>query len=142
MRIDDEDASKLVGFNIHKNSKGYAEIRWTECGELKSMLVHRLVMGACGGMVIDHINGDPMDNRKENLRLSSKLENAQNHKVYKTNTTGVTGVSWHKGAGKYTARISANGVRHILGYFDTIEEAAKEYKKAVVILHPKARRLH
>jgi hypothetical protein len=128
--IDDEDAPKIRGFGLHVNSKGYVEIRWQEDGSLKSMLLHRLVFGECSGKMIDHINGNPLDNRKQNLRAVTRAENQQNSKLYKSNTTGRKGVIWHVAARKYNARIQVNGKRINLGYFDTAEEASTAYESA------------
>jgi hypothetical protein len=84
---------------------------------------------------IDHINGDKTDNRIANLRIANHSENAQNLNKYKRNTSGYTGVIWHKGANKWQARITVNHKMIHLGLFDTREESYAAYLKAKNELH-------
>lgn len=72
---------------------------------------------------IDHINGDPGDNRFANLRSVSAQENGLNRKRYAQNTSGIAGVGWHNDSGKWRASIRVEGKRKHLGYFDSIEDA-------------------
>ena len=72
---------------------------------------------------IDHINGNKKDNRLENLRDVSLIENARNKKIYKNNTSGTLGVSFDKRGQNYLARIMVNGKSKHLGYFKNKEEA-------------------
>lgn len=72
---------------------------------------------------IDHINGNPSDNRICNLRLCTRNQNMQNRKVNKNNKIGIKGVSWNKAINKWHVQIGLNGkVKHI-GYFDDLEFA-------------------
>jgi hypothetical protein len=79
---------------------------------------------------IDHINGDPADNRIENLRVVSQQINAQNQKLGKANKSGVIGVCWSPLHGKWSAQIKTNRVKHHLGLFDHLEDAAAVRKAA------------
>ena len=79
---------------------------------------------------IDHINGNRTDNRIENLRSVSCMENMRNQKARKTNTSGVTGVSWCQHKKRWLARIHAGGRNRFLGYFKTLDEAKAERKSA------------
>lgn len=72
---------------------------------------------------LDHINGDTHDNRIENLRAASALENARNRKIGATNKSGVMGV-WMDSAGKWRSQIGSGGSRQFLGVFQTKEAAA------------------
>lgn len=77
---------------------------------------------------IDHINGDPGDNRIANLRDVSRAENLQNQRVaQRRNKCGLLGVSFHKAREKWRAQIAINGKSQHLGYFDTPEEAHQAY---------------
>ena len=79
---------------------------------------------------VDHINGNRQDNRWSNLRDVAHQTNGQNQKKPVTNTSGVCGVCWHRGARKWQARIRVND-RHIyLGVFDSMEEAVRVRKTA------------
>lgn len=73
---------------------------------------------------IDHINGNPADNRIENLRDVPATVNCHNQSRRRDNTSGVTGVHFNKATGKWVASILGNGKMLNLGYYETIEEAA------------------
>lgn len=85
---------------------------------------------------VDHINGNPRDNRWVNLRPITSAQNKFNSKIFSTNTSGYRGVSYAKHARRYRAALNSrvNGkpmIKH-LGYFDTAEEAHRAYRDAVV----------
>ena len=82
---------------------------------------------------IDHIDGNPLNNRFSNLRASTKAQNCANMRLRDANTSGVKGVGPYKG--RWRARIMVNFKDHHLGYFDTLEEAAKARFDAAVRLH-------
>jgi hypothetical protein len=74
------------------------------------------------GLVVDHMNGNPLDNRKINLRICTQAENAKNLCVKKTNKLGVKGVRLTK-YGRYNARIVVDRQEIHLGNCLTVEEA-------------------
>lgn len=76
-------------------------------------------------VIVDHINGNPFDNRRQNLRLCKNAENVRNCKVSKNNTSGYTGIQKVKKSGKYRARITINRKEINLGRFEKIEDAIK-----------------
>jgi hypothetical protein len=87
------------------------------------------------GKSVDHINGNPLDNRRENLRICTQQENSWNQRKRRTNTCGFKGVYWDKGAKKYQAQICKDGKRKYLGLFDCPEKAHEAYCKAAQELH-------
>ena len=95
---------------------------------------HRLawlyVHGEWADGVIDHINGDGLDNRIANLRLASNAQNLANRGRQKNNASGYKGVHFEAWTGRYKARIQHGGKSYNLGRFDTPEEAHEAYKKA------------
>lgn len=96
--------------------------------------LHRTIMGAKDGDIVDHINGDTLDNRKENLRLSNKVLNALNSdKVY--SKSGYRNVTWSKQAQKWHGIFAYNKKRYHCGTFDTAEQASQavQNKKEEVI---------
>ena len=92
--------------------------------------MHRWITGPPRGIEIDHINQNKLDNRRENLRLSTRSKNMHNAKMSTLNTSGHKGVHWSKSNKKWQVRIRVEGKRINLGYFDKIEEAAIAYIKA------------
>lgn len=72
---------------------------------------------------IDHINLNKKDNTKINFRISTLCENGSNKGIRKHNTSGVTGVSWHKKIGMWQVRIGHQNKRMHLGYFSDFNEA-------------------
>jgi len=100
---------------------------------------HRLVWlymtGSFPTKHLDHINGIPDDNSWSNLREATVAENGQNRKVSKNNTSGYTGVGWHKKSQKWNASIWINQRYIYLGRYDTPEEAARAYKEAKARYH-------
>ena len=93
-------------------------------------LHHAIVGIPPKGYVVDHINGDGLDNRRENLRIISIQDNTRWQKVNKNNTSGYRGVSFHKAKQRCDASIRANKRKVHLGRYKTAEEAARAYDKA------------
>lgn len=98
----------------------------------KRTYMHRVIASASTGDVVDHINRNRLDNRKENIRITNKTNNAIN-KVYK-NKYGYRGVTRDR-SGKYTASISYKNIKYNLGAYDTPELAARAYNQKAKILH-------
>lgn len=94
---------------------------------LNKKMFHRIIMKVDDkNLVVDHINFNTLDNRKCNLRIATKHENARNRRSFKNNKLNVKGVSVAPGKRKsnpYRARITINGKTIHLGYFATIEDA-------------------
>jgi hypothetical protein len=79
---------------------------------------------------IDHINRVRDDNRFANLRAATLQENLSNKEVYKSNTSGFPGVTWHSRICMWQARLGVARSRKHLGYFDSPEKAASAYASA------------
>jgi hypothetical protein len=102
---------------------------------------HRLawlyVTGEWPDGVIDHRDGNSLNNKFENLRQCSVKENCENlRKARKTSKSGILGVSWHKQMGKWRASIKNNGKFKSIGLFHTPEDAYTAYLAAKRELHP------
>ena len=82
------------------------------------------------GKNYDHINRNPLDNRKLNLRPCNLFQNAMNSSIMSNNTSGITGVNWHKNEQKWVARIQYYNNRILLGYFNNKDDAIKARLKA------------
>ncbi|MEN6592766.1 MAG: HNH endonuclease [Methanobacterium sp.] len=95
----------------------------------KTVQMHRLIMNFPKGRVVDHINGDGLDNRRCNLRIITTRQNQQNRKT-KTSSK-YPGVRYHKKHQKYYSGIKVKGKYIYLGGHDSEIEAFEAYKKAV-----------
>ena len=132
--FDLEDYEKIKEGAWIKDNKGY--IKWTkrivtEDGiKKKDLLLHRIVMNATDNKDIDHINHNPEDNRKENLRFVTESQNMRNRKIPSNNTSGVKGVCFDKWSNKWVSRITYHNKNYSLGNFDNKEDAIAARKAA------------
>ena len=144
-KVDDEDFEYLSQFkwNITKNGRTcYASRPITnEFGIRTRMKMHREIMKAKNGEMIDHINGDGTDNRKENLRYTTKQLNAFNMGK-RPGTSKYKGVCRSSPNSKWTARIQFNYKGIYLGYFEKEEDAALAYNKKAIELFGEHARLN
>lgn len=126
----DADQVEVLGLLWYAGDHGgrfYAQRTERKNGRTKIVRMHRLIMNAPDGVEVDHINGNPLDNRKCNLRLASHAENSANGPLDQKNKTGFKGVSFHKSRKKYRASINIRGKHKHLGLFHSPAEAAKVY---------------
>lgn len=133
--VDECDVAILSQRIWRINILGYVAARNKEHPERAALLLHRVILGAAAGTIVDHINGNPLDNRRENLRLCSHAENMRNRKVHKNNKLGVKGVHQRRGKNGFCAEIRINGRKLRLGTYMTPEEAHQAYAKASRELH-------
>lgn len=132
--IDDEDYELFCRFkwtaNVTRQDKVYV-VRGTK--EKKKIFLHREISKCPSELVVDHINGDTLDNRRSNLRCVSKRINTLNAKNLSRNTSGYRGVSFSKETKKWVAKleVSSNGQRNTicLGSYNSPELAFEAYKK-------------
>jgi hypothetical protein len=88
-----------------------------------------------GYPMADHINGNGLDNRRENLRDATPSQNCYNAPIRRDSSSGFKGVSPCKQTGRWQVRISANGRNRRIGRYRTAEEAARAYDEAARNLH-------
>ena len=135
--VDDDMYEVFIQRKWHLNSEGYAVgYEGSEFGD-KRIRMHRVVVSAPDGMEVDHINGDKLDNRRENLRICTHAQNTLNQGIRNDNKSGFKGVFWDKQSGKYRAQIRANKQTFYLGWFDDAEQAARAYDEKARELHGK-----
>lgn len=128
--VDDDDFVRLSAFRWRADRGGYA-VRMAHLGiDRKGRLVamHRVVAAAAPGDIVDHINGNRLDNRRSNLRLSTHAGNSQNRRA--TGASGFKGVTLHRQTGKWQAAIKPGGRNIHLGLFTDPVIAARSYDRA------------
>lgn len=134
--IDDEDYDRLSEFNWYFHPTGYTYSIIKINGIPTTVLMHRYINNTPSGLDTDHINGNRLDNRKENLRSCSHSDNCKNRPISKNNKSGFKGVSVFnvKYKGKcmpyIRAKIRVSGKSIHLGNFETLELASKAYEEA------------
>lgn len=135
--VDDDEYDFLSQFNWHLTSHGYAARNLTVSkGRQAKILMHRVVVGSPPGKTVDHINGDRLDNRKENLRCGFPHEQAHARSRPFIAFKGVYAGS----NGRYYARVKYRGTVYPCGGYATQEEAARAYdRKAIELLGERAR---
>lgn len=130
--VSPEDAPRLsmTQWRVQQAGKrSYAAVK----SEGKVRLMHRVIMKAPQGMLVDHRDQDTFNNTRQNLRICTQSQNQANrgknatHNKYK-------GVHWHKAAGKWNAEIKHNYKTHRLGLFTNEHDAAIAYNKKALEL--------
>ena len=135
-------------YKYKDKEKWYGEAKLTKSQALKykelfpdryitpsgALMMHQFIMNSPKGMHIDHINHDGLDNRRENIRICTPSENAQNRRLRVDSRSGYKGVyqmpEKYKLNKRFQAHIQPKGQKRLrLGYYLTAEEAAKAYDK-------------
>lgn len=148
--VDDADFEvvKQYKWYVAKNSTtpyAIAEIPCTECGHKKTTGLHRFLLKPKAKEKIDHIDGNGLNNQRSNLRIATMSQNIANSRLRKDNTSGYKGVTWFSGSKHpngawkrkpgWSVRVSLNGKRIQVGYYQDKEDAAKAYNDAAIKYH-------
>ncbi|WP_430229663.1 hypothetical protein [Paraburkholderia tropica] len=141
VHVDEEDAHLFDGraWRAVECTPGKIYIRWQtkRRGKYKSFYLHRLIMDASKGILVDHRDGDGLNCRRLNLRLGDHVLNARNSQKIKNRvtTSRFKGVNWHKRNKRWFCRIRHSGKQHVLGNFASEVEAAYVYDIASIQFH-------
>lgn len=128
--VDDEDYDKINSFkwSAHRTYRKWNAVRGFKG---KMLIMSRVIMHPLDGEVVDHINGNTLDNRKENLRNCSQRQNCQNKiNCHANNSFGVKGITYNQKGEKFIARIRVNNKRIYLGSFNVLGDADSAYRIA------------
>lgn len=131
--VDDEDYKWLNQYTWY-SSKGYA-IRATsrkDSNKRKYIFMHREIMNAPKGMVVDHKDHKTLNNQKENLRVCTHQENSMNKKIANSNNSGYPGVYWGEVQGRWIARIGLANETIRIGTYISWEDAVKARQEAEI----------
>lgn len=141
--VDAQDAARILGMGAWQTTRyphvTYARKSLYRAGRYTSVNMHSVILGV---PLVDHVNGDGLDNRRANLRPATVGENALNRSRRSDNTSGYKGVSRNGDNGRWRAYINRDGRRLSLGSFGSAEEAARAYDTAALELHGAFARLN
>ena len=136
--VDDEDFVYLSHHTWRAESKNYVRRHVPRKYEdtMKVAIFHRVIAGASGSEIVDHIDGNPLNNQRVNLRLCTFQQNLWNKQQPSKSRSGYYGVGWNKKVSKWNASFKGmkSGkpkVMHI-GYFKTTKEAAIAYDEVIL----------
>lgn len=126
-KIDDEDYEKVKDFSwlIFRNGRGvYARTVWMEGRSQRHCLLHRKILDVPKNLVVDHIDGDGLNNQKSNLRAVTIAINSQNRvKPADNNKTGTNGVWFNKKVGRWMVERTFNSKKLHIGSFREKQDA-------------------
>ena len=130
--VDDEDYEYLSRYKWHVTPNGYARKSiWDPSAKIEgSIAMHREILVPPDTYQIDHINGNKLDNRRDNLRICTPSQNKMNVGKTSKNKSGYRGVSKERRLHKWRVSIKADGRRINLGNFYDILDAARAYNEA------------
>lgn len=136
--VDDDDFDYLNQFKWQVQANKYGLYAKRHMNGL-TIRMHWDIMG---GKLIDHIDGNGLNNQRNNLRFCTHSQNAMNKKSDKNTTSKYKGVCWYKTRSVWVGQIGINGKSTCLGYFTDEIEAAKAYDREAKILFGEFARLN
>lgn len=104
-------------------------------GRRAHIFMHRVLVEPPAGLIVDHINGNGLDNQRANLRVADTTRNMWNRAPNRSGSSTHKGVYWHKQHSKWVAAIQVEKKRRHLGLFQSEAEAAAAYRRAAVAAH-------
>lgn len=142
--INEEDFNRLGKPRLAVYADGRGGVQNVRIlGQRQTVYLHKKIFGETPpGYVVDHVNRNVLDNRRENLRLATVGQNNRNNDQHKYSKSGRKGVSWYDKYNCWRAAISVNGKKKHLGYYETVEEAAEAYTEAALKLYGEFSPLH
>jgi hypothetical protein len=136
--VDDADFAWLSQYKWSLYKRGtlcYAQRGARDDSKTRIVFMHRAILNAPPGIVVDHIDGNGLNNQQSNLRFATRRENAHNRPKQRNNKSGFKGVCKSQTGCGWRAAIRVNAKNIYLGIFDTAELAAEAYDEAALRLH-------
>jgi hypothetical protein len=134
--VSQEDEWILSAYPWQCDKNGYVFFQRYMGGKLVRILLHRVLLCAQTGEIVDHRDGNPLNNTRGNLRRCTHAQNMRNRKLNKNSSTGFKGVYVDGGKSrKFRAEIKCDGQRIRLGAFDHAADAALMYRLAAIHYH-------
>jgi len=132
--VDPEDYAELARHKwcAARQGRSFYAVR-SEAG--RQLRMHRVILHAPAGQVVDHMDHSGLNNLKRNLRPCTPAQNAHNQRPQKGRSSQYRGVCWHKGEQKWYSRIQNQGRQQSLGLFDDERDAARARDAAAKALH-------
>ena len=122
--VDAEDVGLVHAHTWTIHRKGYAETCIKNEGRWTTQRLHRMIVSAPKGVIVDHINHDTFDMRKVNLRCVTSSQNSQNRRgASSVSSTGIRNVYWFKGIQRFCVELQVDGKNKRFGTYKTLEEA-------------------
>ena len=149
VEIDGEDAARIArctwrvcyrrrnGKDVIANIRAHIKLNG---GGTTSLYLHRLILPDCE--MVDHVDGNVLNNTKANLRPCTASENMRNRKAYRNNKLQIRGVSFNPRLNKFQAQIQIHKKHILIGNFDKKEDAAQAYNDAAKQYHGEFARLN
>ena len=127
--VDDEDFEYLNQWKwyFHPGRNTAYAFRNERMKKNKTIYMHRIIANALGRLQVDHIDGNGLNNQRNNLRLCTAKENSHHLKRKSNNTSGYTGVVWIKRINRWGARIETNGKQIYICVSKNPVDAARAY---------------
>lgn len=135
--VDDDDFERVKDFRWHfqpptggENGGKARATAWRS----KKIYMHHMIVGqpVDRRMSVDHVNGNGLDNRKENLRFATARQQRQNSAIRRDNVSGFKGIRFRRDRRKFVSTLMLDGKRINLGEFNTAIEAAVAYNEAAI----------
>jgi hypothetical protein len=142
--VDDEDYGTVSAVRWTVRRKPNGTVRachyYSVDGIRKYVDLGWFILRPLPGYIVDHISGDPLDNRRANLRIATVAQNVRNRAKHANGRHPYKGVKASKGA--FEAWVTCEYVKHYAGRYATVEEAARGYDRAAKRLHGDFARLN
>ncbi len=140
------DVADFERVAAHKWSAQFQDGQWRAVRVVAERKIHmsRFILDASVGQLVDHANGDALDNRRSNLRICTASQNNQNSRRRGDNTSGFKGVTHRASLPRrpWVAKVHVDGRQIFVGYFATAEEAARAYDRAAIAHYGEFARLN